>query len=155
MLGTQHSDSRVVFEPCSSSSAAKEPIADKGNLASYCAFSTASWRISPTTRSKNARTHTAAWANPTRQRLRFARCCDGHLAGQLGVEMFSQLLSKEWLHPAGDGYLFTAQGAAGLGAIGFAVDGWTSPLHSPAWPTAAWTGLSGGTTWRASCPMHC
>jgi DNA-binding transcriptional ArsR family regulator len=69
------------------------------------------------------RTHTAAWANPTRQRLRFARCCYGHLAGQLGVEMFSQLLSKEWLHPAGDGYLLTAQGAAGLGAIGFAVDG--------------------------------
>ena len=30
------------------------------------------------------RTHTAAWANnPTRQRLRFARCCYGHLAGKL------------------------------------------------------------------------
>lgn len=29
------------------------------------------------------RTHTAAWANPTRQRLRFARCCYGHLAGFL------------------------------------------------------------------------
>lgn len=69
------------------------------------------------------RTHTAAWANPTRQRLRLARCCYGHLAGQLGVEMFSQLLSKEWLCPAGDGYLLTAQGEAGLGAIGFAVDG--------------------------------
>ena len=37
------------------------------------------------------RTHTAAWANPTRQRLRFARCCYGHLAGQLGLEMFSQI----------------------------------------------------------------
>lgn len=68
------------------------------------------------------RTHTAAWANPTRQRLRFARCCYGHLAGQLGVEMFSQLLSKEWLCPAGDGYLLTAQGTAGLDALGFAVD---------------------------------
>ena len=69
------------------------------------------------------RTHAAAWANPTRQRLRFARCCYGHLAGQLGVEMFSQLLSKEWLSPAGDGYLLTAQGTAGLGALGFAVEG--------------------------------
>ncbi len=29
------------------------------------------------------RTHTATWANPTRQRLRFARCCYGHLAGLL------------------------------------------------------------------------
>lgn len=69
------------------------------------------------------RTHTAAWTNPTRQRLRFARCCYGHLAGQLGVELFSQLLSQEWLCPAGDGYLLSAQGKAGLGALGFAVDG--------------------------------
>ena len=29
------------------------------------------------------RTHAATWANPTRQRLRFARCCYGHLAGFL------------------------------------------------------------------------
>lgn len=76
------------------------------------------------------RTHTAAWANPTRQRLRFARCCYGHLAGQLGVEMFSQLLSKEWLHPVGDGYLLTAQGVEGLDALGFAVDGMDKALPS-------------------------
>jgi DNA-binding transcriptional ArsR family regulator len=68
------------------------------------------------------RTHTATWANPTRQRLRFARCCYGHLAGQLGVELFSQLLSKEWLAPISDGYLLTAQGKAALGSLGFAVD---------------------------------
>ncbi len=76
------------------------------------------------------RTHTAAWANPTRQRLRFARCCYGHLAGQLGVELFSQLLSKEWLSPAGDGYLLTAQGKTGLDAVGFAVDGMDKPSAS-------------------------
>jgi DNA-binding transcriptional ArsR family regulator len=76
------------------------------------------------------RTHTAAWANPTRQRLRFARCCYGHLAGQLGVEMFSQLLSKEWLSPVGDGYLLTAQGKAGLDTLGFAVDGMDKPSAS-------------------------
>ena len=75
------------------------------------------------------RTHTAAWANPTRQRLRFARCCYGHLAGQLGVEMFSQLLSKEWLCLAGDGYLLTAQGKAGLDAMGFSVDGMDKALR--------------------------
>lgn len=69
------------------------------------------------------RTHNAAWANPTRQRLRFARCCYGHLAGQLGVELFSQLLSKEWLSPVSDGYLLTAQGKAGLEAQGFCADG--------------------------------
>jgi len=76
------------------------------------------------------RTHTAAWANPTRQLLRFARCCYGHLAGQLGVEMFSQLLSKEWLSPASDGYLLTAQGKAGLDAMGFAVNGMDNPSAS-------------------------
>ena len=69
------------------------------------------------------RTHNAAWANPTRQRLRFARCCYGHLAGQLGVELFSQLLSKEWLSPASNGYLLSAQGKAGLQALGFSMDG--------------------------------
>jgi len=68
------------------------------------------------------RTHTAAWANPTRQRLRFARCCYGHLAGQLGVELFSQLLSKEWLCPVSDGYLLSAEGKAGLEALGFSAD---------------------------------
>ena len=69
------------------------------------------------------RTHSAAWANPTRQRLRFARCCYGHLAGRLGVELFSQLLSKEWLAPAGDGYLLTGKGMTELASYGFAVDG--------------------------------
>lgn len=69
------------------------------------------------------RTHTATWANPARQRLRFARCCYGHLAGQLGVELFSQLLLKEWLTPISDGYLLTAQGKASLDALGFSVDG--------------------------------
>lgn len=83
------------------------------------------------------RTHTAAWANnPTRQRLRFARCCYGHLAGQLGVEMFSQLLSKEWLAPAGDGYLLTADGQAGLDALGFAVDDLAKSKSSAATRTA-------------------
>jgi DNA-binding transcriptional ArsR family regulator len=76
------------------------------------------------------RTHTATWANPTRQRLRFARCCYGHLAGQLGVELFSQLLSKEWLAPVSEGYLLTAQGKATLGSLGFAVDGMDSARPS-------------------------
>ena len=73
------------------------------------------------------RTHNAAWANPTRARLRFARCCYGHLAGQLGVELFSQLLSKEWLAPAGDGYGLTASGSAGLAELGFSADALGTP----------------------------
>jgi DNA-binding transcriptional ArsR family regulator len=35
--------------------------------------------------------HTQAWAHPARARLRFARCCYGHLAGQLGVAMLEAL----------------------------------------------------------------
>ena len=55
-----------------------------------------------------SRTHAITWVNPTRQRLRFARCCHGHLAGRLGVELFSQLLSKEWLFSSSDGCPLTA-----------------------------------------------
>jgi len=62
-------------------------------------------------------------ARACRQRLRFAHCCYGHLAGQLGVELFSQLLSKEWLSPVSDGYLLTAHGKAGLAALGLCADG--------------------------------
>lgn len=67
--------------------------------------------------------HQAAWANPTRQRLRFARCCYGHLAGQLGVALFSELLARQWLAPVDDAYHLTAPGRDGLGALGFAVEG--------------------------------
>lgn len=68
-------------------------------------------------------THQAAWANPARQRLRFARCCYGHLAGQLGVALFSELLARQWLAPVDDAYHLTAPGRDGLGALGFEVDG--------------------------------
>ena len=64
------------------------------------------------------RTHISAWANPTRARLRFARCCYGHLAGQLGVELFSQLVAKEWLADVQEGYLLTDQGKTGLQELG-------------------------------------
>ncbi|WP_342617421.1 metalloregulator ArsR/SmtB family transcription factor [Rhodoferax sp. GW822-FHT02A01] len=64
------------------------------------------------------RTHLAAWASPTRARLQWARCCYGHLAGRLGVELFSQLLAKDWLVAAQEGYLLTDQGRAGLHVLG-------------------------------------
>ena len=43
------------------------------------------------------RTHTAAWANPTRQRLRFARCCYGYLAGKLLKALLAYCLQQGWL----------------------------------------------------------
>ncbi|TDM06877.1 MAG: transcriptional regulator [Ideonella sp. MAG2] len=76
------------------------------------------------------RTHQAEWANPTRQRLRFARCCYGHLAGQLGVELLSQLLAREWLSPMGDRFVLSALGKAGLEALGMKVDGFSKAGHT-------------------------
>lgn len=76
------------------------------------------------------RSHDAAWANPPRARLRFARCCYGHMAGQLGVELFSQLLSKEWLAPVGEGFLLTASGREGFAALGFTAEELPAPSGS-------------------------
>lgn len=84
------------------------------------------------------RTHTATWANPTRQRLRFARCCYGHLAGQAGRGTVFAALAKEWLTPVSEGYLLTA---AGHSRVRWALrsTAWTAPGHQPpaAWLTAA------------------
>ncbi|HEY2560234.1 MAG TPA: metalloregulator ArsR/SmtB family transcription factor [Caldimonas sp.] len=49
--------------------------------------------------------HDRAWAHPERQRLRYARCCYGHLAGQLGVAMFDALRADHRLAAADDGGL--------------------------------------------------
>lgn len=69
------------------------------------------------------RTHASNWASPTRSRLRFARCCYGHMAGQLGVELFSQLLEQQWLVPAVDTYLLTDAGKQALQDWGLDANG--------------------------------
>jgi DNA-binding transcriptional ArsR family regulator len=48
--------------------------------------------------------HERAWAHPDRQRLRFARCCYGHLAGHLAVSLFDGLCSEGRLLPSADDY---------------------------------------------------
>jgi DNA-binding transcriptional ArsR family regulator len=59
--------------------------------------------------------HEQAWAaHPHRQKLRFARCCYGHLAGQLGVRLLDALRGCEGLTPAQDGYALTSAGQAWL-----------------------------------------
>lgn len=65
-------------------------------------------------------THDRAWAHPERQRLREARCCYGHLAGQLGVRLFDTLVAQRGLEPQPDGLALSAAGRAWLGNIGFA-----------------------------------
>lgn len=59
-------------------------------------------------------THERAWSHPERQKLRYARCCYGHLAGRLGVQLFDALQACEGLKPASDGFALTPSGQAWL-----------------------------------------
>ncbi len=62
--------------------------------------------------------HERAWAHPERRRLRYARCCYGHLAGQLAVTLFDALYRDARLEPAGDGYRLSTAGTQWLHEIG-------------------------------------
>jgi DNA-binding transcriptional ArsR family regulator len=59
-----------------------------------------------------------AWAHPSRQRLRMARCCYGHLAGHLGVRLFRTLVDASALVPADDGFALTDMGQRWLAGMG-------------------------------------
>lgn len=62
--------------------------------------------------------HNRAWAHPERKRLRFARCCYGHLAGQLAVMVFDALLREERLTSVTNGYELTDAGTQWLQGLG-------------------------------------
>jgi DNA-binding transcriptional ArsR family regulator len=62
--------------------------------------------------------HDRVWAHPERQRLRFARCCYRHLAGQLGVIVFDALQRQGRLAPAADGFELTDAGRQWLQGLG-------------------------------------
>ena len=62
--------------------------------------------------------HDAVWAHPQRVRLRFARCCYGHLAGQLGVSVFEALQRGGRLASTSNGLELTDSGRAWLRALG-------------------------------------
>jgi DNA-binding transcriptional ArsR family regulator len=59
------------------------------------------------------------WRHPTRARLKLARCCYGHLAGELGVKLFSSLMRQRAFVPAPDGLALTPHGEALLQTLGF------------------------------------
>ena len=63
-------------------------------------------------------THQSAWARPERQRLRHARSCYGHLAGEVGVALLRAMQQRDWLRPEGNAYALTDTGASGLQALG-------------------------------------
>jgi DNA-binding transcriptional ArsR family regulator len=62
--------------------------------------------------------HDRAWAHPERKRLRFARCCYGHLAGRLGVSVLDALLREGRLQSATGGFELTDSGRAWLEGFG-------------------------------------
>ncbi len=63
--------------------------------------------------------HARSWASPARARLRFARCCYGHMAGQLGVAVLQGMLDQRWLQTAdATSYTVTDRGAEALSQMG-------------------------------------
>ena len=84
--------------------------------------------------------HSRAWASPERQRLRHARCCYGHLAGELGVAMLNTLLQRAWLRPQANGFALTTAGVDGLMALGIEVAGLAGQAGRPtAYPCLDWS----------------
>jgi DNA-binding transcriptional ArsR family regulator len=62
--------------------------------------------------------HERVWAHPQRLRLRYARCCYGHLAGQLAVALHDALQACGGLGAVAGGYQLTAAGRAWLARLG-------------------------------------
>lgn len=58
--------------------------------------------------------HDQAWAHPERQRLRYARCCYGHMAGRLGILLHDALQTQGALATDADGYALTEAGRTWL-----------------------------------------
>ena len=69
--------------------------------------------------------HERAWSSPARARLRYARCCYGHIAGQLGVAVLQGLVDQQWLVAAQDGcFVVTETGVQALQALGLDGGAW-------------------------------
>ncbi len=78
-------------------------------------------------------THARTWAGTGRARLRFARCCYGHLAGRLGVGLLQHGLAQGWLVPRGE-RAFALGDAAVPRLDGLGLDGaaWQRRSHGTA-----------------------
>lgn len=64
-------------------------------------------------------THDRRWTG--RASLRYARCCYGHLAGELGVALKEALVGRGLLQGTGEGYTLTDAGRAWLAEQGIAL----------------------------------
>lgn len=63
-------------------------------------------------------THERSWAHPARKRLRFARCCYGHLAGELGVQLLETLQHLNGLKVSRGGFDLTEAGSKWVEELG-------------------------------------
>ena len=54
--------------------------------------------------------------------FRAVRLCYDHLAGRLGVALHAALVGRAWIAPADGGWVSTADGETGLGALGVDLD---------------------------------
>ena len=89
-------------------------------------------------------THERTWSSPQRLRLRRARCCYGHLAGQLGVSLCHAMLGRGWLLPDPAGYALSHAGARWLDEIGLNGNAWATkgagtPVQRLAYPCLDWS----------------
>ena len=76
--------------------------------------------------------HERAWSSPQRLRLRHARCCYGHLAGTMGVNLLDSMLRSGWLQPGLSGLALSAAGAAWLDQIGLDGQAWHAQANGAA-----------------------
>ncbi|NCT97839.1 MAG: helix-turn-helix transcriptional regulator [Comamonadaceae bacterium] len=60
-----------------------------------------------------------AWRHPARARLKYARCCYRHLAGELGVALFSGLMRRGAFEAVPEGLALTPAGHEALRGFGF------------------------------------
>jgi DNA-binding transcriptional ArsR family regulator len=76
--------------------------------------------------------HSRSWRHPARQRLRQARCCYGHIAGELGVALMQGMQNKGWLVPREDtGFAVSAAGAQALSQLGLDGTAWQRQSQTP------------------------
>ncbi|QFG20304.1 helix-turn-helix domain-containing protein [Actinomadura sp. WMMB 499] len=90
-------------------------------------------RMSPPVRVRSLRQSGEA------RRLRRARTCYDHLAGQAGVALCAALLDGGLLEPDTDGYAATRKGAEALDALGLDVAALRRSRRRFAWPCLDWT----------------
>lgn len=83
--------------------------------------------------------HERSWSGPARLRLRAARTCYGHLAGQLGVCLFETMSARGWLASADQGLMLTEAGETWLTGLGVDATALTGRSNRRGRPCMDWS----------------